>query len=71
MQAEGNNDTRVSVCARDIVNMSFSGQQYNHFTSGMMYFNDNLSMPFDSNRIGNDITPNRRQHQHMRSYGRY
>lgn len=58
VQAEGDNETRVSVSARYAVNMSFAGQAYNYWTGGMMYFNDSLSMSFDSNSTGSDSTSN-------------
>lgn len=58
VQPEGEDQTRVSVSARYIVNMSASGQIYNYFTGGMMYFSDSLSMSFDSNSTGSDTTSN-------------
>lgn len=58
VQPEGEDQTRVSVSARYIVNMSSSGQTYNYFTGGMVYFSDSLSMSFDSNSTGSDMTSN-------------
>ena len=58
VQSIDENSTRVSVNARYILNLDFTGQVYNMWTGQNQFVSDDLSFTFDSNTSDTQMTRN-------------